>query len=303
MPIKGISEPEGLPLRGVTCTLLFWINTVCINQEDTKEKSNQLPMMIEIYQRASRVVVLLGAPESRKDTRVARKMIRALNWPETFASTTALLPGLFDNEEQAFVAVGRLFSHPWFERIWIIQEIAAGNKVHAMYHGICMDWDVLAAAAKRLGHDSVLKSLLLYHNSPKVTSTTTPDPKLGRSTTFNAVEQIHWAHLEFLSSIRRSMQEGNIFPLALVLVSTMVRKSKKPVDKVFAVLGITKDGPKLPFKPDYDDDVDKVFLKTTAFALSTEEWVPLTFFWRPRLRVMESYRTITIYGQTSIMGA
>ena len=258
--------------RSIFTPNLFWIDAICINQEDKDEKSDQLPMMTDIYRRASRVVVWLGAPENRKDTRIVRKMIRALNWPETFIPTTALLPSLFDNEEQAFIAVGRLFSHPWFERAWIVQEVAVGKIVHVMYHGTCIDWDVLTAAAKRLGHDTVLKSRLLYHNTPKVSSTNTSDPRLGRSTTFNAVERIRWAHPEFLTRIRLSMEVGNILPLSLILVMTLPCKCKDPRDKVFAVLGIAKDGHNLPFKPNYKDDVDKVFLKTTAFVLSSEEW-------------------------------
>ena len=34
----------------------------------------------------------------------------------------------------------------------------------------------------------------------------------------------------------------------------------------------------IPFKPNYDDDLGKVFLKTTSFALSTEEWFHLLCF-------------------------
>lgn len=101
---------------------------------------------------------LAGAPENSQDTRIMRKMIRVLNWPEIFVSTSSLLSSLFEEEEQAFIAVGRLFSHPWFERIWEIQEVAFGKTVHVMYHGICVDWDTLARAAKHLGADTDLKS-------------------------------------------------------------------------------------------------------------------------------------------------
>ncbi|PMD19979.1 hypothetical protein NA56DRAFT_574650, partial [Hyaloscypha hepaticicola] len=113
--------------RSIFTSHCFWIDAICINQTDPDEKGSQIPMMTQIYGRATRVVVWLGAPESRKDTRITRKMIRALNWPEIITSTTQLLPGLFGNEKDAFVAVGKLFSHPWFERIWIVQEVAAGK--------------------------------------------------------------------------------------------------------------------------------------------------------------------------------
>lgn len=53
---------------------------------------------------------------------------------------------------------------------------------------------------------------------------------------------------------------------------TNMFKATNPRDKVFALLGISRDGRKLPFKPDYDVDEEQVFLKTAAFVLSSEEW-------------------------------
>ena len=256
--------------RSIFTSHLFWIDGICINQNDPDEKSSQLPMMAKIYGRAARVVVWLGAPESRKDTHIVRKMIRALNWPEIIISTTALLPSLFGNEKEAFIAVGKLFSHPWFERIWIVQEVAAGKIVHVMYHGICIDWEVLVAAANRLGHNTELKTLLLRHNLPKATASNTSDYESRQDTTVNIVDQIHWPHLEFLTNIRRSTQMGKMLPLSLHLVATRGCKATDPRDKIFGLLGIAEDGPKFP--PSCKDDVDQVFLKATAFVLSTKEW-------------------------------
>ncbi|KAH9208896.1 heterokaryon incompatibility, partial [Leptodontidium sp. 2 PMI_412] len=41
---------------------LFWIDSVCINQNDDVEKTEQLPLMTEIYRRARLVIVWLGPP-------------------------------------------------------------------------------------------------------------------------------------------------------------------------------------------------------------------------------------------------
>ena len=103
--------------RSIFTSHVFWIDAICINQRDQEEKSNQLPMMAKIYGRAARVIVWLGAPQSRKDTRIVRKMIRALTEPESIVPTTAILESLFSDEKDAFIAVGKLFSHSWFERI------------------------------------------------------------------------------------------------------------------------------------------------------------------------------------------
>jgi hypothetical protein len=258
--------------RSIFTSYLFWIDGICINQKNLKEKNSQLPMMAKIYGQAVRVIVWLGAPESRKDTRIVRKMIRALVWPETIISTVALLPSLFGNEEEAFIAVGKLFSHPWFERIWIVQEVAAGKIVHVMYHGVCIEWEVLAAAANRLGHNTELKARLLRHNLSKAATSNTSDYKPRRDTIVNIVDQIHWPHLEFLTNIRHSTQSNMALPLSFHLVATRACKASDPKDKIFGLLGIAGDGQELNFLPSYNDDVGQVFLKATAFVLSTKEW-------------------------------
>jgi hypothetical protein len=39
---------------------IMWIDAVCINQEDPKERSEQVNKMKSIYQKASRVAIWLG---------------------------------------------------------------------------------------------------------------------------------------------------------------------------------------------------------------------------------------------------
>jgi hypothetical protein len=51
--------------RSFFCSNLFWIDAICINQSDLVEKSEQLPLMTDIYRLASRVIVWLGPPEKR----------------------------------------------------------------------------------------------------------------------------------------------------------------------------------------------------------------------------------------------
>jgi hypothetical protein len=261
--------------RSIFTSKLFWIDAICINQkvsDDNKEKNHQLPLMTEIYQRASRVVVWLGAPESRKDTYLVRKMIGTINYLEWYKSANAVFPILFDNEEEAFMAIGKLLRHPWFERIWVVQEVAVGKTVHVMYHGTCTQWEVLAAVVKRLSTDTEFRRRLQYHNSPKVSSTSTPDRKLPRSQILSTIEQARAVQIATISLIRDSVQTHYFSCLSTILAMTSIYKSTNPRDKVFAVLGIARGGRALPFKRDYNENVEKLFLKATAFVLASEDW-------------------------------
>ena len=55
---------------------MLWIDAICINQEDNKEKNAQVGVMIEIYKRAKRVVIWIGE-ESRQSER-AIKFLREM---------------------------------------------------------------------------------------------------------------------------------------------------------------------------------------------------------------------------------
>jgi len=41
---------------------LIWADAICINQEDTEERSSQARLMKDIYQLASSVIIWLGGP-------------------------------------------------------------------------------------------------------------------------------------------------------------------------------------------------------------------------------------------------
>jgi hypothetical protein len=59
----GAPEPK---LRHRARKRILWIDAICIDQEDEKDKSHQVAMMADIYSKADRVIVWLGesTPES-----------------------------------------------------------------------------------------------------------------------------------------------------------------------------------------------------------------------------------------------
>ncbi|KAF2257810.1 ankyrin [Lojkania enalia] len=52
-----------LRLRNHTCSRIIWVDAVCINQANEEGKGSQIPLMAEIYAKASRVIVWLGETE------------------------------------------------------------------------------------------------------------------------------------------------------------------------------------------------------------------------------------------------
>jgi hypothetical protein len=101
-----------LRLRNRFIERIIWVDAICINQGDDIEKANQVGYMAEIYSRASRVTVWLGEAENDSD--------RALE--EIRLAADEMSPRrLIDNPtKQAILA---LLQRPWFERIWVSENI------------------------------------------------------------------------------------------------------------------------------------------------------------------------------------
>ncbi|CAI6234517.1 unnamed protein product [Periconia digitata] len=101
----------------------YWIDAICINQQDLTERNAQVPLMDQIYQQASRVVVWLGTcPFVLQSTMKSLAEIH----PETplqdekgkakRRSKTHNIPWIY------------MFSLGWFSRLWIIQEFCFAKK-------------------------------------------------------------------------------------------------------------------------------------------------------------------------------
>lgn len=96
-----------LRLRDHGCSRTLWVDAVCINQEDEKEKEKQIPLMAEIYAKAFRVVVWLGEAEVGSE-----RALEIIGLPkEKFAGLS--------NTESTRDAIRQLLARPWFQRVWV----------------------------------------------------------------------------------------------------------------------------------------------------------------------------------------
>ena len=145
--------------RKRTITLAFWIDAICINQDDETEKSEQFTRMREIYKNASSVYAELG-PASEDEQAVFKKMeyLSMFFWTEMQRMTaeegkTRVTPESIqlppDSGEpynaQMWEGLGRFFGRPWWRRVWIIQEATAISSKNT--HLLCGEVEVLLVHA------------------------------------------------------------------------------------------------------------------------------------------------------------
>ena len=125
--------------RSVWTTMWLWINYLCINLQDGEERNEQIQLMRDIYRNALRVLVWLGALD---DAHLGIKFLGDLRWMIDMHNISAEeLHEKFKakDRDQQRLAVIKLLGHPWFNRVWIIQEATVANDVHILVGGHYLD--------------------------------------------------------------------------------------------------------------------------------------------------------------------
>ncbi|RAR10736.1 HET-domain-containing protein [Stemphylium lycopersici] len=138
----------------------LWVDALCINQFDIKEKEEQVLKMPQIYQKAYNVNIWLGS-DHLGDLVSDRAMafIPKVIDPDNH---TALLIG--DSHIESWASLYDLLKWSWFSRRWIIQELAFAQSasVHCGKH--VRDWsDFQTAIAIFHRHFDSLKGRLMVH--------------------------------------------------------------------------------------------------------------------------------------------
>lgn len=99
----------------------LWIDSICIDQFSTDEKSHQVGLMRDIYSRASSVAIFLGGDEDAPDTRLLKETGDGLFYSGNQGDIT--WDAIRDH-----LAVRALFDRPYWSRIWVIQEVLLSKK-------------------------------------------------------------------------------------------------------------------------------------------------------------------------------
>lgn len=217
----------------------LWVDAVCINQQDDKEKTAQVNMMGRIYRSCSQCnfwLGLLGDVQARD----AQDAMDVLRWLGRGGIST--LPWIDDKWRcrGASLAMKAMMACPWWQRIWTVQETLLPP--HGVIHwGPCrISWATMKRAA-----DAFIEGTL---------------PNNFRASKLDAD---NW-NFDFTSQVRGLWLSLTEQPLQLVY-RWRIRWATDPRDKVYALMGI-RDDINLPSvrSCDYSVDVQTVYARATA---------------------------------------
>ncbi|KAI0431946.1 HET-domain-containing protein [Xylaria sp. FL1042] len=237
--------------RSVWRARVLWIDAICINQEDVQEKSEQVQLMRDIYHRASRVIAYPGGDWR---ARIAGSFILQL-WSLIYQYNTDKMDWSGIQEEShspQWRAIADLFSNSYFNRTWVIQEIAVGRNTELYIGGTYIPWRVFSEVVA-WSFKSNRKCLLNGSDNKDMSTWQTGQ-------TFENI---------LAMTILRPEVEGwdntlgnfhHVLDLENILFITFKFRSGDPRDKVFGVIGIARNvGDPAFTTPDYSLSVEQVF--------------------------------------------
>ena len=235
-----------LRLRDPVQTRTLWIDQICINQQDTLERNQQVRLMGEVYPQASGVLVWIG--EEDEDTRVGLAalpdLLKALpvDRGNRVISHSDIINkfGLLVYNSGSWNALGGLFARPWFRRVWVIQEAALAKLATVQCGSHIVSWpDMVDLCRFQVGLEK-------------------------------RESEAHDAMLA-IEGLRERHTQGIERPLTEMLSMSVDFKSTDPRDKLFGLLGLATDAQATELDPDYSQSVQEVYGKVTRFLIGRDK--------------------------------
>lgn len=233
-----------LQLRDTRLPRVLWIDAICINQQDLVERSEQVRRMRSIYTVADRVIMWTG--EAAEDSALALKTLEHIGSqmectldhrfiPSPEATETAWWSNDFyvSTEPVAASAISRLVQRPYFERLWVLQEIQLASSRSIVQ---CGDVTVLWRHVRR----AFAKCLPRLAAAPQ--------------TSFAM-----WLKLDITKFTSRDLRSEDTEGLFKVAATYQCSDAK---NKVFAILGLLPPTLAKTIESQYSLSVDEVYLQT-----------------------------------------
>ncbi|KAM3522160.1 hypothetical protein MY4038_008745 [Beauveria bassiana] len=223
-----------LGLRDCALPRILWADAVCINQDDLEERSRQVQYMAEIYARAGRVIVWLehgAVGDCTRDTKSPKAGYGALEELSDAANGRSKSLTKSSDVRVDYPAICAILQGSWFERVWVLQEVAAARQVLIMCGDCVIDGYAFCTGLQALNitfEDTSMQRRLASAVNLIKSAGLRPKQLNGFSTPFSL----------------------NICTLAELVDMFHNREATDKRDKVYALLGMSKDAP-TALLPDY----------------------------------------------------
>jgi len=155
-----------------------------------------------------------------------------------------------------------LLKHPWFERVWVIQEVALATSIRLIYCGIEISWQHFADAIIAINQHLSLAAMLESTEKFQIR-------QLDLSGLVNAATMIE---------LRDRVTTGQSLSFSSVMFESYKFKATDPRDRVFGIQGICSIHDQSLLLPDYSKSLQQVYIDAARYLLTQEEPLRLLCF-------------------------
>lgn len=239
-------------IRHTDQDVLLWVDAICINQNDKRERGQQVTQMGCVYSIAEEVLIWLGP--GNEDT---LELMQSVNWIDTNAKKaqasangqdwTELCrhfmierlgsPGSRLHSKQ-LSRLAELLKNGWFKRVWILQEVAMAKAARIL----C---GYYSCPARTFGFVPFLMGLEVDEHTQAVLDIM---PRLRKNTWWSSSRYLHYLLTKFSGS-----------------------QATEDRDKVYALLSMSEDAnDSTRFFPCYEKAESLVWRDTVSFLIFGE---------------------------------
>ena len=255
--------------HGYTSQGEIWIDAICINQENVKEKGVQVPMMRDIYTAAQNVIVWLGTPGVRVEhaleviERLAKVALDRRHElpPDLYHADVGRILRIGHIERQQWLDYAAFLQRSWFSRIWVVQETFFARRVIVFCGSHVVSWKELTAGTRVLQHTQLGQLLM----------TAVWEILRPSTTTLTGAENVILNQFVF----ENMREKRTLLQMERLLTNSRYFKATNPKDHVYAVLGMCAPSEAhVPatelVQPEYGNEVslEEVFTEASWICLS-----------------------------------
>lgn len=232
-------------LRDTCETRELWVDAICINQNDISERTHQVGIMDDIYRKAQKVVVWLG--KEAADSAIELIRLQAENADHHWCQEDE---GKEDTHQAGQVLQLRMFltNTQWYRRIWTLQEVVlAKSVIYVCGKNVFANGEI----------DGLIHSFFTHFGRKRCCRL---DKVMGPVKLLGVGQNV-WSYLEQLSDLEEARSSQESLRFLDIACKSRHREATNPRDKVFGLVGLTKDITKDII--DYHSSVADVYTRAT----------------------------------------
>jgi hypothetical protein len=243
----------------------LWVDALCINQKDHKERGNQIGKMRNIYGSAWAVIAWLGSEVKESDKAInlietLSKFSRADRGPELEA-TLRNDPDHLGNG--SWLALHEFMDRPYWYRLWVIQEIVLGAPAVVVYCGKRqIDWTSFCDGVGVLQNHLWLVKDTLLERELFLRGRENEDPRWSTTS-------LHLVHQDLRPMSQIEEQGGDRLSFGRLLDLANSAECHDMRDKVYGLVGMMDPVIAQELVPDYEMEPCDVFCATSRAFIRT----------------------------------